>query len=211
MLPPVHQYHSVVSERDGVGNNILAMQKMFRGMGHESEVFYDVCSKSLKDHLHPWDSYEEFSGSETILIVHYSLDHPNLSVLNRLADKVVFAYHNITPPGFFECVSVKVADECRRGRNRLPSFKDRAACAVGSNDFNLAELRLAGFRQNFCVPELINFKLYHTPPNPRIVEELISDDTVTWLFVGRMLPHKRHDDVIRTFFYYQNISTPDRA
>ena len=203
MLRPVHQYHSVISERDGVGNNVLAMQKMFRGMGHQSEVFYDVCSESLKDHLHPWDCYEEFSGPETVLIVHYTLDHPNLTALHRLPDKIVFSYHNITPSRFFEWISSQVAEECRRGRNRLPSFKDRVACAVGSNDFNLAELKRAGFRQNFRVPELIDFELYHTSPNPTIATDLIRDDTVTWLFVGRMLPHKRHDDVIRTFFYYQ--------
>tara|TARA_B100000686_G_C16802884_1_gene987436 strand:- start:6518 stop:7585 length:1068 start_codon:yes stop_codon:yes gene_type:complete len=202
----VNQYSPHIQGRDAIGNNIRALRKMFEELGYQSDLFHGAREE------HPTaqkiERYTERNNASSSLLIHYSMDDPKLDLLRSLPGKKTLIYHNITPPEFFQNDWPEVAEACRKGREKLSTFKDWIDCAIGITDYNFAELERAGIDKIFRVPLLIDFSQYNAPANPTIAAELMKDDTISWLFVGRVLAHKKQDDLIRVFHYYQKYINP---
>ena len=111
-------------------------------------------------------------------------------------------YHNITPPEFFAPGSAH--DEMtRRGYAQLARLADRFDLAIGDSIYNLQEF--ARFRTRpvpgVCVyPVVDRAALRAAPWTPAgdAAPGRVSPEPL-WLFVGRVAPNKRQDDVMRAF------------
>ena len=79
--------------------------------------------------------------------------------------------------------------QCAIGREHLPRYAQAAELAIGVSRFNAAELAAAGARETAVVPNLVDLGRAPAPADPPGPER--------WLFVGRLVPHKRPDLVIR--------------
>ena len=64
-----------------------------------------------------------------------------------------------------------------------------------------------GFRRTRVFPLFIDFAKYAQPPS-RFVYDLLPDDRVNILFVGRIAPNKRIEHLIKTVFYYKKFISP---
>ena len=59
------------------------------------------------------------------------------------------------------------------------------------------------------LPLIIDYDKYRTPPNPAVVRRL-SDGRTNVLFVGRISPNKRQEDVIKAFAFYKRLDATAR-
>ena len=57
-------------------------------------------------------------------------------------------------------------------------------------------------------PILIPFSDYETPPDEAIIKKYSDDGYVNIVFVGRIAPNKKQEDVIAAFAYYKNNVNP---
>src|SRR5262249_23026991 len=106
------------------------------------------------------------------------------------------------PAEFFAPYSPAAQDLCRQGRAELAGFAGRVDMALGDSSFNCAELLDLGFANPRVLPVWVDLEKFRdTPPNPEVMEKY-DDGWVNFLFVGRVYPHKRQDDVIRVFAQY---------
>jgi glycosyltransferase involved in cell wall biosynthesis len=69
------------------------------------------------------------------------------------------------------------------------------------------ELEEAGFARTAVLPIVLDLSLYDRPPSP-VVRRLYDDGRTNVLFVGRIIPNKRVDDVIRSFAVFQKWLQP---
>lgn len=111
-------------------------------------------------------------------------------------------YHNITPPAFFTPGSAH--DEMtRRGYAQLARLADRFDLVIGDSTYNVRELGRLRTRPapGLCVyPVIDRAALQAAPVDARPVEAMLGGDAdPLWLFVGRLAPNKRQDDVMRAF------------
>jgi L-malate glycosyltransferase len=74
--------------------------------------------------------------------------------------------------------------------------------ALGDSEFNRQELEALGFAPTGVLPVVPDFTHLDLPPNDLIAREF-DDDWTNILFVGRVIPNKRIEDVIRYFNAYQ--------
>lgn len=111
-------------------------------------------------------------------------------------------YHNITPPAFFTPGSAH--DEMtRRGYAQLARLADRFDLVLGDSEHNVRELARLRTRPGpgLCVyPVVERAALLAAPFDAGAVHDVVGDTAEPlWLFVGRLAPNKRQDDVMRAF------------
>jgi glycosyltransferase involved in cell wall biosynthesis len=93
------------------------------------------------------------------------------------------------------------------GRRQLASLADKVEMAIGVSDYNRAELDAAGFELTATVPILIDWQALEVQPDQGVVAGAATPGAKL-LFVGRLSPNKRQDDLIRMLAYYRRCIEP---
>jgi glycosyltransferase involved in cell wall biosynthesis len=120
---------------------------------------------------------------------------------------MALVYHNITPPEYFIGVHKDLVKLCFRGRRELTAYVDRCALALGDSEYNRAELETLGFRETGVLPVVPDFSHLDVTPD-RALASGFDDEWTNVMFVGRVIPNKKFEDVIRAFHAYRTRHNP---
>ena len=115
---------------------------------------------------------------------------------------MVLVYHNVTPPEYFIGVHKDLVRLCYSGRRELRAYVNRCDLALGDSEFNRQELEQAGFQRTSVLPVVPSFAHLDETPDRTLVSAF-DDERVNILFVGRVIPNKRIEDVIRSYQAYR--------
>jgi L-malate glycosyltransferase len=96
---------------------------------------------------------------------------------------------------------------CFRGRRELALYKTRCDLALGDSEYNRQELEAIGFPVTGVLPVVPDFAHLAGPAN-YLQAGQFDDDWTNVLFVGRVIPNKRIEDVIRWFHAYKRWFNP---
>jgi glycosyltransferase involved in cell wall biosynthesis len=118
-------------------------------------------------------------------------------------------YHNITPSDFFQPFDPLLASQTRRGREQLQHLRKRTLLALGDSFFNEAELRQVGYVHTGVLPIVLDPAQYDLEPNLDLLNRYRGGG-VKLLFVGRLAPNKRQEDLIKLLWYYRRIDPEAR-
>lgn len=204
----IHQFHPAVSQGDAITDDIIALQKIVRSWGFDSEIFCQYPTTGIP--TRPYGGYASNSHPRNILLLHFSIAYSEevFNFIEHLPDQKVLVYHNITPAHYFTGVSAVHERECVRGRAQLPRLAQICSQGIGDSEFNCLELQENGFSRTCVVPILVNFeKFKKTVPSQSILSRY-ADGHTNILFVGRFVPNKRHDEILRAFAFYQRFLNP---
>jgi glycosyltransferase involved in cell wall biosynthesis len=80
--------------------------------------------------------------------------------------------------------------------------------ALGDSEYNRRELEDAGFARTGVLPIYLDFARYRETPNP-VLSRFLGTGPANVLFVGRVSPNKRHDDLIRLASYWKRFISAD--
>ena len=203
----VHQLLAALSYGDAIGNEALAIQRQLRAAGHESDIFAELVHPRVAPLARPLWEYREVSSPGTVCIYHFSIGSAAGRLIHRAPDRLVVVYHNITPARFFLGFHPHLAGLCHHGRRELEAFAPRTELGLGDSEFNRGELEAAGFSRTAVLPIVLDLSLYDRPPSP-VVRRRYDDGRVNVLFVGRVIPNKRFEDLIRSFAVFQKWLNP---
>jgi len=104
-------------------------------------------------------------------------------------------------------VNRTLARQCFRGRGELRAYADRCALAVGASEFRRQGLEAVGFPRTAVLPVVPGFSHLDARPN-RLVADQFDDSWTNILFVGRVIPNKKIEDLIRFFHAYHTAFNP---
>jgi len=161
----------------------------------------------MTGHVRPLWQYPRVSSPETVCLFHFSIGSAAGPLIHALPDKVVTVYHNITPPEWFLGFRPHLVGLTYHGRRELSCYVARTSLALGVSDFNRRDLAAVGFNPTGVLPIVPDWSLYEGTGS-RLTRQLYADDRTNIVFVGRISPNKRIDDVIRAFAVYQRYSNP---
>ena len=207
--PQIHQLLAALSYGDAIGNEALAIQKRLRAAGYDSDIFAENVHPKMVDRARPLWRYAEVSSARTICVYHFSIGSAAGRLAYHAPDRLVSIYHNITPPEFFLGFHPHLAGLCYHGRRELREFAARTELGLGDSEFNRRELEAAGYRKTAVLPIVLDFDAYRERPSP-VVRKLYGDGRTNILFVGRIIPNKRIDDLIRSFAIYRRLNPKSR-
>jgi glycosyltransferase involved in cell wall biosynthesis len=203
----VHQVLATLGYGDAIGHEVLGIQRVLRSAGYASEIFVETADARLEDLTLDYRDLPLASNPDNILIHHFSIGSRASRVAYALPDRMVLVYHNITPPEYFVDVHPLLVQQCFLGRRELRFYASRCDLALGDSEYNRQELAAAGFPVTGVLPVVPGFAHLAGEPN-YMHAQAFDDDWVNLLFVGRMIPNKRIEDVIRWFHAYKRWFNP---
>jgi len=95
----------------------------------------------------------------------------------------------------------------RLGRQEAASLAGYTHLALADSEYNRLELVDFGFKKTDVFPLFVDFEKYEQPVNP-FVYDLYNDERTNILFVGRIVPNKRIEDLLRVVQYYKKFISP---
>ena len=190
----------------GPGNAIsaeaLVLRSGLRAWGYNSEIYAEtVAPASAWGDILPFERYEP--GNADLLIFHYTRASLLSDYVRTLDVPLLLVYHNVTPPEFFWGANAQVAQSVQRGRAELSAFREQTLLALADSKFNRRDLVEAGYVQTNVLPIIIPDTLQRISPDTDVLAQL--ENSVNLLCVGRVVPNKCFEDVIKTLYYYQQI------
>ena len=203
----VHQVMATLGYGDAIGNEALGIQRVLQDAGYESRIYVETAEPRLEDRTEDYRYLVEDSHADNILIHHFSIGSRASRVAFALPDRMILVYHNITPAHYFLDARPSIARQCYTGRRELGAYAARCDLALGDSAFNQAELDALGFPRTGVLPVVPDFSHLDVAPHPWLAKQF-DDDSTNILFVGRIIPNKRIDDVIRFFHAYRSRYNP---
>jgi L-malate glycosyltransferase len=203
----VHQVLATLGYGDAIGHEVLGMQRALRSAGYASEIFVETADRRLE---HLTTDYREMVGwiaPDDLLIHHFSIGSRASRTAYALPGRMALVYHNITPPEYFVGVHKDLVKLCYRGRRELTAYPSRCDLAIGDSEYNRVELEALGFRHTGVLPVVPDFSHLDLPPNA-LTAGAFDDGWTNILFVGRVIPNKKFEDVIRAFHVYRTRHNP---
>ena len=206
-LRAVHQVLATLGYGDAIGHEVLGIQRVLRGAGYDSEIFVETADTRLEDLTYDYRDLVDASHPDNLLIHHFSIGSRASRVAYALPDRMALVYHNITPPEYFVGVHKQLVELCWKGRRELKAYIDRCDLALGDSEFNRLELDALGFNDTGVLPVVPDFTHLAAAPDWRVAG-LFDDERTNLLFVGRMIPNKRIENLIRIFHAYRTRFNP---
>lgn len=200
-MPAIHQFHTTLAPGDAVSNHVFALRRLFRSWGYGSFAYAVEAKPGTTDVL-PYRRLFRGVEAEDVLLLHYSMGHEVYAQLAKVSARRVLVYHNVTPPEFFEGINPHAALYAERGVRGLAELAPHVDLALAVSEFNREELADAGFARTRVVPVLVDWEQYDAAPDGAVLASWDGPGT-RLLFVGRISPNKRQDDLIRMLAYYR--------
>ena len=207
MAVAIHQVLATLGYGDAIGNEVLGIQRVLRGAGYESDIFVQTAESRVEHLTRHYGELRDVSAPDNILIHHFSIGSRASRLAYALPDRMVLIYHNITPPEYFVDVNKELVRLCFRGRRELALYKTRCDLALGDSEYNRQELEALGFSPTGVLEVVPGFDHLKGPAN-YLTAGAFADDWVNVLFVGRVIPNKRFEDVIKAFHAYKTFFNP---
>jgi glycosyltransferase involved in cell wall biosynthesis len=202
MTRAVHQLLPDFAAGDAIGTITVQTQAMLRAMGFVSDIYAASIDERLTGAAKPATQLERDLQGGDALVYHLSIGTPLSYIVARLRIPRMIMYHNITPPAYYRATSPRVAARLVDGRKQLAMLVPRVEMCAGVSQFNVEEMRLLGARRTAVVPPVADVARLHprpsTPSNPPLL-----------LFVSRVAPNKRHDDLIRVLAALRATTQPE--
>jgi glycosyltransferase involved in cell wall biosynthesis len=205
--PAVHQVLATLGYGDAIGNEVLGVQRVLRAAGYDSEIFVETADLRLEDLTLDYRDLPEASHPDNILLHHFSLGSRASRMAYALPDRMALIYHNITPPQYFVDVHPRLVQLCYLGRRELGLYATRCELGLGDSEYNRQELEAIGFPRTDVLPVVPDFSHLAGPAN-YMQAGLFDDAWVNVMFVGRIIPNKKIEDVIRFFHAYNRWFNP---
>lgn len=202
MTPAVHQVLATLRYGDAISHQALGIRRVLRAAGFRSEIIAVNGDERSRDQFADYRAIADEIRPDDLVINHFSVGSDVTRMAFALPWRMILNYHNITPPEFFVGIHDELARLCYQGRRELRAHRNRVDFALGASAFNRAELDAMGFAPTAVLPVVPDFGHLAGPADPWI-GSAFDDDGTNVLFVGRIAPNKRQDNVIRHFAAYQ--------
>lgn len=198
----VHQVLATLGYGDAIGHEVLGIQRVLRAAGYDSEIFVETADPRLEELTYDYRDLVDASHPDNLLLHHFSIGSRASRVAFALPDRMALVYHNITPPQYFVGVHKQLVELCWKGRRELGAYVARADLALGDSEYNRQELAAIGFPRTGVLPVVPDFTHLDVVPD-RHVAGAFDDEWTNLLFVGRVIPNKRFEDLVRIFHAYR--------
>ena len=205
--PSVHQVLATLGYGDAIGHEVLGIQRVLRAAGYASEIFVETADRRLE---HLTTDYREMVGAtspQDVLIHHFSIGSRASRTAYALPGRMALVYHNITPPEYFIGVHQDLVKLCFRGRRELTAYVSRCDLALGDSEYNRVELSTLGFASTGVLPVVPDFSHLDLPPDTMTADGF-DDGWTNIMFVGRVIPNKKFEDLLRAFHVYRTRHNP---
>lgn len=199
----LNQYLEAAMVGDATTDHAFMLQRWLREMGIDSQIYAEYCQPEIEGNVKPARSYR-LKNKEGLLIYHHAIGSRAAERLIEEGQALILIYQNITPPEFFKSLDPSMARQMTLGREQLAALRQQTKLALGASDYSENELKEFGYSQTGVIPLVLKEEEYQIPANEELIQQY-RDRGPILLFVGRLVPNKRQEDLIKLLYYYRRI------
>ncbi len=204
----LHQFCESAIAGDAITEQALLIRRWLRNSGYQSEIYTEHCRLEMENEVLPISSYRR-QRDEDVLIYHHAIGATVADRLLQLKMPTILIYHNITPPEFFSQTDPALSRQLALGRSQLMALQRQTLLALGDSDYNELELREFGYKNTGVLPIVLAPADYDLDPDPQVIARF-SDGRKNLLFLGRVAPNKKQEDLLKLLLYYRRIEPEAR-
>jgi len=200
----IHQLLAGFTFGDAISNYARELQKIIRSWGHPSEIFVapNAIEPKVRHLCRPLSEHASVSRKGNILIYHFSIGSAASAYYASAPDARVMIYHNITPARFFSVLNPELAALLGEGRREMEQLRGATELALAVSEYNRRELAAAGFGRTGLIPLTLDWSsLDGSPSRSLLLKYRSARDSL--VFVGRLVPNKKFEDLLKAFYYYK--------
>ncbi|MBX7100624.1 MAG: glycosyltransferase [Myxococcaceae bacterium] len=189
----VHQLLPSFVPGDAMSAAAIGLRLLLRRLGHAGEVFAGEVAPGFGSLVRPARALR--SGSCDLVLYHHGIASPLAGRMLLWRGPFGVVFHNITPARFY--AGTRLEEPLRSGRAQLAALATRAAVGIGVSDLNARELTAAGFPKVTVVPLFVESARFdHERADADFARRLADGGRPLVLAVGRVVPHKRVEDLL---------------
>jgi glycosyltransferase involved in cell wall biosynthesis len=197
----INQWVPAAHRGDAIGDSARRVRDILRAQGHQSDLYALTIDDDLRDEVRPF--VDPASRQGDITIFHFALPSPMTRAFGDLPGGRVLQYHNVTPAHFFAPYDPQLFRLATLGRQDLATLVGRVDLALGDSDYNRRELEAMGFAPTSVMPIAVSTERITSAPRTPVLDEILDDGLINFLFVGRIAPNKRIEDHLRLAEQYK--------
>lgn len=202
---PTHfdQVIPTIVQHDAVSHHTFEVQGVLRSLGFESDIYALHPAPEVRHRVLPFANLPQGSDDRWLLY-QASIGSEAADALTETNSPLVVNYHNITPEEFVSGWMPVLEEEVRQGRLQMAALAGRTTLGIGVSSYNARELEGWGYKRTAVARLIIDRSNFDVEADPNELGRLRARRRgASWLFVGQMLPHKSHHDVVAAFAAYR--------
>lgn len=202
--PRIIQLVSSLNFGDAVGNEVIAFKRTLQEQGYATEIYTNNIHKKIAPGTAKFYHDMPRLNERDLVIYHFASECDISKDLKDFPCKVVLRYHNVTPPEFFHGYDSNAERATTNGLKQVKEMRPYIDFCLPVSKFNMEDLKAMGYDCPMEVlPILIRFDDYAQEPDQSVIDKYTADGRTNLLFVGRMAPNKKVEDVISAFAAYK--------
>lgn len=204
----IDQVMAGFADGDAISHEAVILRDYFRKMGFESTIFADrgCIAPAMKPECETLEAVP--NRKSDIIIHHYSISSPAVETYLASAARKILIYHNITPAKYYIGYADDVAARLTSAREQLVKAALRSDAVWAASKFDAAELEEAGVRNVKVLALPFDPAVVDIPPEPYVLNRFSGGALKNILFVGRIAPNKRIENLILAFAWYNQTINP---
>ncbi|MGH9298230.1 MAG: glycosyltransferase family 4 protein [Acidimicrobiales bacterium] len=200
-----------IVERDAVSHHTIEAQRILRQLGFVSEIYAVNMGPEMAGRVHLIADLPRVEGGSQWVCYQGSIGSPAADAFAAHPGPKLLNYHNITPANLVEAWMPSLGDEVRLGRTQLGALAKDVSFGIADSAYNASELEAWGYSHTTVSMLMVDHANFDVTPDARRRASLAQakqNGGADWLFVGQMLPHKAHQDVVKGFAAYLRAYDP---
>lgn len=194
-----------IQKGDAIGNFTLSLDKLFKINGFDSRICAENVGKGIsKKYIDDFSLLDKVKKDDLIIYQMCEGNQINKKIKKLLCKKIAI-YHNVTPPEFFRRYGRSMISIQENAIKEIREMNQTFDKCIADSEFNKQDLIKMGYDENKIevIPIIVQYDDFKKKPDEEIIKQYKADDYVNFLFVGRIVPNKKQEDIIRTFAYYK--------
>ncbi len=200
--PSLHQVVEAILPGDATSDHVYLLRRWLREMGFNSDIYTDLEASAGQKGVLPFSM--SALAREPLVIFHHTMGSNMLDELNKAGIPLLLIYHNITPPEFFSRLDIMVAQQLLRGRRQLQEVRSATRLALSDSPYSERELVEFGFEPTGVLPIVLDESQYDLPLQKELFAKCRAEGPLL-LFVGRVAPNKRQEDLLALLYHYRRV------
>lgn len=201
----INQLLPTMSYGDAVSNSAVNMMNVLRKMGVTSHIYAQNIHPKMRKFVRPLEQCPK----DQPVIYHLSTGSDITYTIPQYRKEKMMVYHNVTPAEYFRGYNGMNERLCNEGREQLRFLAEFIDVSFADSEYNRQELLQYNYKHALVTPIIMNFEEYNKQPNQQLLNKLNDDEGYTnILFVGRIAPNKKQDDLIKSYYYYKKWINP---
>jgi glycosyltransferase involved in cell wall biosynthesis len=207
MIPRADQLLAGFAEDDAISQDALLLQGVFRELGYESDIFAPRphTDPTAAQRVRPVEAYAGRPGD--LVLLHDALAPDALRAFQATPARRVLRYHNITPAFYFAAFDQPLAARLTAARAALRTAAESAGAVWSVSAFNAGELKAWNLPKSRVLPLLFSEARFRAAPDAEVLAR-VAGPLTNILFVGRLVPNKRVEELILAFHWYHRAVNP---